>query len=155
MSKLNILFILIIFSSITITACSKDEILDNYNNVIQSVGEYELTSDFKLKGNRTYGVDSYVGTYKADYENFSGVEYIFGGTSIKRSLGNTIEIKCNSNVKNGDAKLIIASNSDEEKVIYEFNESNQYSETIKLPSGRNYVGVECDGFSGNIDLVVK
>ena len=40
-----------------LTGCSKDEILDQYNNVVQSAGNTALTSDFSLKGNRAYGDD--------------------------------------------------------------------------------------------------
>lgn len=155
MRKKYIPFILILFIISTITACSKDEILDNYNNVIQNAGEYELTGDSKLKGTRTYGVDSYVGTYKADYKDFSGIEYIFGGTSINRSNGNKIEIKCTSASKDGSVKLIFASGSNEPEVLCEFNKNNEYSDTIELPDGRNYIGIECDGFSGNVDLIIK
>lgn len=37
---------------LSLTGCSKDEILDQYNNVVQSAGNAALTSDFSLKGNR-------------------------------------------------------------------------------------------------------
>ena len=38
--------------SLTLVGCSKDEILDQYNNIVQSAGNTALTSDFSLKGNR-------------------------------------------------------------------------------------------------------
>lgn len=155
MIKKYITFALIVFTIFTITACSKDEILDNYNNAIQNVGEYELTGDLKLKGTRTYGVDSYVGSYRVDYKDFSGMEYIFGRTSIDRSYGNKIEIKCTSAIEGGSAKLIFDSGSNEPEVLCEFNKNNEYSDTIDLPGGRNYICIECNDFSGTVDLIIK
>ena len=70
-----------------LSGCSKDEILDHYNNIIQSAGAIELTGKLSLEGTKEKGIDDYTGTYTADYENFSDTEYLFGGTSIKREAG--------------------------------------------------------------------
>lgn len=78
----------ILMLSLPLTGCLKDEILDQYNNVVRSAGNVALTSDFSLKGNRTCGDDCYTGTYTADYKDFFKTEYLFGGTSIERE--NTI-----------------------------------------------------------------
>lgn len=67
--------------------CSKDEILDHYNNIVQSAGAIELTGKSSLEGTKEKGIDDYTGTYTADYEDFSDTEYLFGGTSIKREAG--------------------------------------------------------------------
>ncbi len=84
----------ILMLSLSLVGCSKDEILDQYNNVVQSAGNAALTSDFSLKGNRTYGDDCYTGTYTADYKDFSKTEYLFGGTSIERENGKDISVSC-------------------------------------------------------------
>ena len=70
-----------------LSGCSKDEILDHYNNIVQSAGTIELTGKLSLEGTKEKGIDDYTGTYTADYENFSDTEYVFGGTSIKREAG--------------------------------------------------------------------
>ena len=70
-----------------ISGCSKDEILDHYNNIVQSAGTIELTGKLSLEGTKEKGIDDYTGTYTADYENFSDTEYVFGVTSIKREAG--------------------------------------------------------------------
>lgn len=64
--------------------CSKDEALEHYNNIVEKLGEAQLTSDSKLQGKRVFGEDEYTGTYEAEYHKFSGTEYLFGGTSIER-----------------------------------------------------------------------
>ena len=66
-----------------LSGCSKDEILDHYNNIVQSAGAIELTGKSSLEGTKEKGSDDYTGTYTADYEDFSDTEYLFGGTSIK------------------------------------------------------------------------
>ena len=71
-----------------LSGCSKDEILDHYNNIVQSAGAIELTGKSSLEGTKEKGIDDYTGTYTADYEDFSDTEYLFGGTSIKRNWRN-------------------------------------------------------------------
>ena len=76
-----------------ISGCSKDEILNHYNNIVQSAGVIELTGKLSLEGTKEKGIDDYTGTYTADYENFSDSEYLFGGTSIKRDIIMTVILK--------------------------------------------------------------
>ena len=67
-----------------ISGCSKDEILNHYNNIVQSAGVIELTGKLSLEGTKEKGIDDYTGTYTADYKNFSDTEY------CKRSIGGTL-----------------------------------------------------------------
>ena len=83
--------------------CSKDEILDHYNNIVQSAGAIELTGKSSLEGTKEKGIDDYTGTYTADYEDFSDTEYLFGGTSIKREAGKELSIDCTLEVTEGTA----------------------------------------------------
>lgn len=87
MKKIVLALALILVGSFMLSGCSKDEILDHYNNIIQSAGAIELTGKLSLEGTKEKGIDDYTGTYTADYENFSDTEYLFGGTSIKREAG--------------------------------------------------------------------
>ncbi len=75
-----------------LAGCSKDEILNHYNNIVQSAGSIELTGKSSLQGEKEKGIDDYTGTYTADYTNFSGTEYLFGGTSIKREAGKELSM---------------------------------------------------------------
>ena len=45
-----------------------------------------------LQGTKEKGIDDYTGSYTANYEDFSGTEYLFGGTSIKREAGKDLSI---------------------------------------------------------------
>ena len=53
------------------TGCSKAQIIKQYDNVLQSIGEKSITKNRKLQGERKLGEDSYVGSYKADYESYA------------------------------------------------------------------------------------
>ena len=87
MKKIFLSLILILIGVSTLSGCTKDEILNHYNNVVQSAGSIELTGKLSLQGKKEKGIDDYTGSYQADYENFSDTEYLFGGTSIKREAG--------------------------------------------------------------------
>ena len=84
-----------------LAGCSKDEILNHYNNIVQSAGSIELTGKSSLQGEKEKGIDDYTGTYTADYANFSGTEYLFGGTSIKRESGKELSIDCTLEITEG------------------------------------------------------
>ena len=139
--------------SLSLAGCSKDEILDQYNNVVQSAGNAALTSDFSLKGNRTYGDDCYTGTYTADYKDFSKTEYLFGGTSIEREDGKDISVSCDLEITGGTAQVFWVSGSDDPMILLEATGS--YSETITLPEGGNYIGVIGNNFTGHLEMNIE
>ena len=84
-----------------LSGCTKDEVLDQYNNIVQSAGSIALTGNSSLQGTKEKGIDDYTGCYTADYENFSDTEYLFGGTSIKREAGKELSIDCTLEVTEG------------------------------------------------------
>ena len=136
-----------------LAGCSKDEILNHYNNIVQSAGSIELTGKSSLQGEKEKGIDDYTGTYTADYANFSGTEYLFGGTSIKREAGKDLSIDCALEVTEGTAKVFWLSGADEAVTLFET--TGTYSDTITLPEGGNYIGIECENFTGNIELNIE
>ena len=135
------------------TACSKDEIVEQYNQALQAVGDNGLTNNNDLQGRRNLGADSYVGTYEADYENFSGEEVLFGGTALERDDGNEIKISCNMDKTSGTLKLILQTGTNDPEVLCDTETS--YSETIDLPSASNYIIVEAENFTGSLDLIIE
>ena len=138
---------------LSLTGCSKDEILDQYNNVVQLAGNATLTRDLSLKGKRMYGDDHYTGTYVADYKDFSKTEYLFGGTSIERENGKDISVSCDLEITEGTAQVFWISGSDDPVILLEATDS--YSETITLPEGGNYIGVTGNNFTGHVELDIK
>ena len=138
---------------LSLTGCSKDEILDQYNNVVQLAGNATLTGDLSLKGKRTYGDDHYTGTYVADYKDFSKTEYLFGGTSIGRENGKDISVSCDLEITEGTAQVFWVSGSDDPVILLEATDS--YSETITLPEGGNYIGVVGNNFTGHLEMNIE
>ena len=138
---------------LSLTGCSKDEILDQYNNVVQLAGNATLTGDLSLKGKRTYGDDHYTGTYVADYKDFSKTEYLFGGTSIERENGKDISVSCDLEITEGTAQVFWVSGSDDPVILLEATGS--YSETIALPEGGNYIGVIRNNFTGHLEMNIE
>ena len=95
-----------------LSGCTKDEVLDQYNNIVQSTGSIALTGNLSLQGTKEKGIDDYTGCYTADYEDFSDTEYLFGGTSIKREAGKDLSIDCTLEVSEGTAKVFWLSGAD-------------------------------------------
>lgn len=137
----------------SMSACSKDEIVEQYNDALQAVGDNILTSDKKLQGDRELGKDSYVGTYQADYDNFTGKEIVFGGTSLERDSGNEITVSCDLSIDAGTIQLLFQSGDSDPEVLCE--SSGSYSETIELPAASNYIIVRGENFTGSINLTVE
>lgn len=92
MKKMELPLLIILFGSLVLSGCTKDEILDYYNNIVQSAGSIELTGNLSLKGTKEKGIDDYTGTY---------------------------------------------------------------SNTLTLPDGGNYIGIECDNFTGSIEMNIE
>ena len=106
-----------------------------------------------LQGEKEKGIDDYTGSYQADYKDFSDTEYLFGGTSIKREAGKEISITCNLEVDEGTAKVFWSSGAEEPVTLIET--TGEYQDTITLPDGGNYIGIECENFTGNIKLEIE
>ena len=153
MKKIVLALTFVLVGSFMLAGCSKDEILNHYNNIVQSEDSIELTGKSLLQGEKEKGIDDYTGTYTADYANFSGTEYLFGGTSIKREAGKELSIDCTLEITEGTAKVFWISGADEAVTLIEA--TGTYSDTITLPDGGNYIGIECENFTGNIELNIE
>lgn len=133
-----------------LAGCSKDEILSRYNEVLQEAGEACLTSDRKLEGERSFGEDSWVGTYQADYEDFSGEEIVFGNTALDRKAGNSISVQCEIDGKEGALTLLWKAGAEEPVVLLEG--TGTCSKTLTLPGAGGYLVIEGEDFSGYLKL---
>lgn len=128
----------------------KEAILGALNVLNEAGGETALTSDTFLKGKRTKGTDDYTGTYSADYNKYSGTEVLFGGTTMERDGGNTIEVSCSLKVERGKAIIFLKSGSSDPAVLLET--TDDYTGSIEVGNGSCYIGVWGDEFTGNIEI---
>ncbi len=153
MKKIVLSLCLIILGTSVLSGCTKDEVLNQYNNIVQSAGSIALTGNSSLQGTKEKGIDDYTGSYTANYKNFSDTEYLLGGTSIKREAGKELSIDCTLEVMEGTAKVFWISGSDEAVTLIEI--TGTYNDTITLPEGGNYIGIEGENFTGCIELNAK
>lgn len=153
------IIILIIFALIfCITGCNgkaknlKDNIIEGFNDVIQSFSRHALTKDSDLQGERITGEDAYTGTYKASYNNFNGKEYLFGGTALQRDNGNNLKITYSLDISSGSG-ILYWQVKDEKHIISNISSKNIYEFVIS--SGDNYIVFEGDDFTGNINITIE
>lgn len=94
---------------LTITGCSGDNVKDNvingFNDMLQHFSKYALTDENDLQGDKTKGDDTYTGSYVADYEDFNGEEYIFGGTALERDKGSDLTVTYQLTVDSGTVRF--------------------------------------------------
>ena len=137
---------------LTCTGCGKDLILDGYNNLLHFTSQFALTPKKNLQGEKMEGDDTYTGSYTAKYENFSGTEYLFGGTGLTREKGNELTVTYHLTADSGSVRLYQTRGSDEH-LIADTTGSDTY--TITLTSQDNYMAIACEDFCGSLELSVK
>lgn len=131
----------------------KDAILDAYSSLMDTAGSWALTPDRSLQGERVRGEDDYTGTYEADYQDFSGTELLFGGTTLDRAAGNTVEISCSLDIEEGEAAVFLCSGSDDPVIL--LSGSGDYSSTIEVGGGSTYIGVWGEEANGSVSIQIE
>lgn len=129
-----------------------DVLLEEINDWSDSASTYSITRDDSLMGVRKQGSDNYVGSYGADYSQFTGEEYIFGGTSLKRTSGSDLRVSYSLNIQSGGATLYWL-DGEEENLIADTSVQDRYEFTIH--AGSNFIVLKGDDFTGSLSLVVE
>ena len=139
-----------------ITGCSGDNVKDNvingFNDMLQHFSKYALTDEKDLQGDKTKGEDTYTGSYVADYEDFNGEEYIFGGTSLERDKGSDLTVTYELTVDSGTVRFYWR-DKEEEQIIADASDTGTYS--VTLEEGDNYLTLEGDDFCGSLRVTVE
>ena len=131
----------------------KERVLDGYNAALQTAGIVQLTGDGALLGTRTFGADGYVGAYAAEYQAFSGTEYLFGNTGIARETGMDVTVDCTFEVTDGSAQLVLLNGAEPPVVLFEG--AGAHTETLTIEPGGSYLCVVGDGLTGSVALTVS
>lgn len=139
----------------------EDGIRREFDDWLSAISKYSLTKDKNLTGERNFGVDEYVGTYEAEYDKFSGDEYVFGGTSAGREYGSTLKVTYSLNIQSGTAVLYwlgspedhIISGDKTEHLITEVTAEDVCEFT--LSAGDNFIVLKGNGFTGTLTLTVE
>ena len=131
----------------------KDTLVGAYGSLVDAAGSWALTPDRSLQGERVRSEDDYTGTYEANYEDFSGTELLFGGTTLDRAAGNTVELSCSLDIEEGEAAVFLCSGSDDPVIL--LSESGDYASTIKVGGGSTYIGVWGEGVAGSVSIQIE
>ena len=131
----------------------KDTLVGAYGSLVDAAGSWALTPDRSLQGERVRSEDDYTGTYEANYEDFSGTELLFGGTTLDREAGDTVEVTCSLTVEEGEAAVFLCSGAEEPVLL--LSESGDYSGTIEVGSGSVYLGVWGEGLTGSVSIQIE
>lgn len=155
--KVNKVFVIVLLAlclEFVLAGCAelKESILDGYNNLLQFSSEHALTKESKLQGEKTSGTDTYTGSYTAEYENFDGEEYIFGGTGLKREAGNELTATYTLKITSGSASLIWIHSGSEYTII---NADGGDTREFTIGSGDNYFALRGEDFTGTFTLDVE
>ncbi|MCI9366635.1 MAG: hypothetical protein HFJ54_09235 [Clostridia bacterium] len=130
----------------------KDKIINIYDSFIQSFDTAGLTSNWQLKGKRKYGIDKYVGTYVASYDNYSAEETIFGGTAISRKNGDHVKVKIKIEKESGNIDVIAKLGNNETSLI---SNTGEYEDSIYIEGVSYYLTIKLVDFKGNIDITAE
>ena len=131
----------------------KDTLVGAYGSLVDAAGSWALTPDRSLQGERVRSEDDYTGTYEANYEDFSGTELLFGGTTLDREAGNTVEISCSLDIEEGEAVVFLCSGSDDPVIL--LSESGDYASTIEVGGGSTYIGVWGEEANGSVSIQIE
>lgn len=146
-----VIVIFVIICSIFLTGCSKDRVIKTLDDASKKFGDEVLTKDNNLIGKRSFGIDHYTGTYVSSYENITKKETIFGGTTLNRDEDN-IHIKIYLEKVSGE--ITIKMNlKEEEKVLTK--DSGLYEFDFNVKSGSNYLVIDTNNFTGNVDILIN
>lgn len=128
----------------------KEEIINAYNSFIEHFDTKGLSKDKDIKGKRTFGIDKYIGTYQAKYDNVTNEEVIFGGTSLNRTNGDNIKLKIKIEKQSGNINVINKLGEEEISLI---SDSGEYEDTVYVEGMSYYLVVKTENFVGNIDII--
>lgn len=131
----------------------KDALVDAYGSLVDAAGTLALTPESSLQGERIPGKDDYTGVYEAGYEDFSGTELLFGGTTLDRAAGNTVELSCSLDIEEGEAAVFLCSGSDDPVIL--LSGSGDYSSTIEVGGGSTYIGVWGEEANGSASIQIE
>lgn len=128
----------------------KEKIINAYNSFIEHFDTKGLSKDKDIQGKRTFGIDKYIGTYQAKYDNVTNEEVIFGGTSLNRTDGDHIKLKIKIEKQSGNINVINKLGAEEISLI---SDSGEYEDTVYIEGMSYYLVVKTEKFVGNIDIV--
>lgn len=147
-SIIRILFCLFLIAGIAFFRFAEPEnIVDGFSNVVEFLGKTQLTSEYKLIGERYDEKDDYTGCYKCSADDETGQDVIYGGCSIS-----DIDLKIKGRVETASGNVNISVRNGSDTYEIKTDENGFFEDKIEFDGGGSYVIIQYEHFSGNIDL---
>lgn len=150
--KKIIAFTLLLCMALSFTRCrfnyeNPSEVMEKFEGWVEKLGQTQITDDRDSIGERNLFDDSYVGGYRADCEEETGKDVIFGGASIEERK---LRIHGTVTTRFGKATVRIRQNRD--VIELETDEDGNFETNLSLDNGGNYIMVNYEDFTGTVEL---
>ncbi len=154
MKKLLVFFLTLILC-MSLNSCAFDdidpqEIVDKFDSFAEFLSKSQITNDKDLIGKRTYKENNYVGEYSSNCSFATGRDVIFGGASV---YNRKIKVYGKIKTQNGFADVRIRTGSTVN--IIKSDKEGNFEETFDFDGGGNYIMIDYNNFSGEIELFAK
>ena len=152
--KRLIISILCIVMVLSFAGCSgnwKDNAIDDWDKLTNSLSKSQITKDDDLIGERTLSDDDYyTGSYTAECSNADGKDVIFGGASVyEKKLKVTAKVETTS----GKATFRIRLGSEVEE--HTADEEGNLDLDLELESGNIYIMINYSEFTGSVAMTCE
>lgn len=128
----------------------RDAAIGLFNDAVEFVGSLALTDDPWLAGTRETGSDSYNGRYTAEYDRYTGEEYLFGGTSLEPR--SEMYVSYTLGIGSGSA-FLCRIDGEREEIIAQTSGEGEYA--FPLEPGDNFIVLKGENFTGSLSLSVR
>ena len=125
----------------------KSGVLSVCESIAQFTGQFALTPAIQLEGVRSFGANHLEGCYRAEYDGFSGTEYVFGDTSTQ---ARTVQVGMKLEAQEGAGTLFVLTGARRMQTL--MVGPGVYTGTVELPAGGGYIGFTGEGLTGTLEL---
>ena len=152
--KRLIISILCIVMVLSFAGCSgnwKDNAIDGWDKLTNSLSKSQITKDDDLIGERTLSDDDYyTGSYTAERSNADGRDVIFGGASVyEKKLKVTAKVETTSG--KATFRIRLGSEVEEHTAVEEGN----LELDLELESGNIYIMIDYSEFTGSVAMTCE
>jgi len=142
-----IICLIILLGAAFVHIVSTEDIVNGYDSVVEILGKSQLSSNISMIGNRYERKDDYTGGYSCNAESVTGKDITYGGCSLRHR-----KVKLKGKISNRSGKVSIRIIQGSESAEIPVDKNGDFCKELDLGSGSNYIAVEYDNFTGEIDF---
>lgn len=142
-----IICLVILLGAAFVHIVSTEDIVNGYGSVVEILGKSQLTSNISMIGDRYERKDDYTGRYSCNAESVTGKDITYGGCSIRHRK---VKLQGKVSTRSGKASILFIDGSESAEI--QVDKNGDFCKELDLGSGSNYIAVEYDDFTGEIDF---